>query len=256
MPTGQEISNSKGASASGPRPMSSALATVLAIASNALENESLTSAALPSGARAALEARGRELDGALTSPRPDKVRSIVAGLGTMPARSEDDPTKARFIVDQFIAICSDVPEWALTRAAWAFLRNEAGTGFRPAAGELRAFAMRRVDELRIERHKLDRVLRVRLAPPEKPASPERRKALANMLRNAAQEFGLRDIEGERSRGVKVADIGPREPETRAQAAQKVAQGFSHLRGPLTVSAELQASLDERFELSARKAEAS
>jgi hypothetical protein len=241
MQTKQQVPVSHKTSAREPQPMSVTLSSALAIATNALGSGDLTNATLSTGVMTALETRLRELTVALEPPRPDKVRSIIAGLGTMPSRTEDDPAVQRFTVDQFFAVCCDVPEWALESAAWAFLKNEAGSIFRPSAGEFRAFAMRKVHRLNAERHELAAVLRAKLAPPAKPVSAEDRKKLGAMLREAVDGFRMRDIEAERERGVKVSDIASPKPEPGADAARKVAEGFQHLQRPLTVSSALMAS---------------
>lgn len=174
-----------------PRPMSIQLSNALAIASNALGAGALTETALPSGARLGLETRLRELSAALEFPRPDRVRSIVTNLGTMPSRAEDDPAVQRFVLEQYVAICSDVPEWALDWAAWQFLKHETGNGFRPTGGELRELAMRRVVGLDAERQKIDAVLRAKIAPGGKTIDADRRKELADMLRAAGEDLASR-----------------------------------------------------------------
>jgi hypothetical protein len=138
---------------------------------------------LPAGARNGLETRSRELQNALEMPHPDRVRAIIAQLATMPSRTEDDPAKRRLAFDQYLVICSDVPEWALEWSVMAFLRNETGqSSFRPTAGEVRSFAMRRVQGVIAERHKIETVLRAKIAPPKKAIDAEKRKQLADMMR--------------------------------------------------------------------------
>jgi hypothetical protein len=123
-----------------------------------------------------------ELNRALEPCPIDRSRSIIAELASMPSRGEDDPAKRRMLFEQYLAICSDVPEWALRSAVMAFLRNEAGAKFRPTAGELRSFAMRKVEGVAAERARLRAVLAAEVAPRSKPIDAGRRKQLADMLR--------------------------------------------------------------------------
>jgi len=190
-PAKQEVSTLPSVSPRAPQPMSIQLSNALSIAANAAGAGDLTEATLPSGARLGLQTRLRELAAALEFPRQDRVRSIITNLGTMPTKAEDDPAVQRFVLEQYVAICSDVPEWALDWAAWQFLKQEAGTGFRPSAGELRAFAMRRVEGLIAEQQRIDAVLRAKIAPGGKPIDAERRKELADMLRSAGEDLAAR-----------------------------------------------------------------
>jgi hypothetical protein len=240
MQTGQEISKVQTTIRAAPRSTSIQLANALSIALNALVGGGMTEAALPSGARLGLETRSRELAAALAPPRPEKVRSLLAQLGTLPSRDEDDPTVRLMLVEQYVVACSDVPEWALEWAVWAFIKNEAGgSQFRPTAGELRSFAMRRVSDVIAERQKIESVLR---APaPVKLIGPEDRKRMADMLREAAEAFRMRDLEVEQKRGARELEVVRRAQETIEEAARKVDDAFSHIQGPLTVSDELRVS---------------
>jgi hypothetical protein len=165
--------------------MSIQLAHALARALNALVDGEMTEASLPNGARIGLETRLRELMSALELPRPQRVRAIVAQLATMPGRTESDPEKRRLEFEQYLAIVADVPEWALEWSVMAFLKNETGNApFRPTAGEVRSFAMRRVEGVIAERQRIERVLRAKIAPPSKTIDPEKRKQLADLMRKA------------------------------------------------------------------------
>lgn len=188
MQTGQEISHLKGANAGAPQPMSPQLATALAIACNALSVDGrLSAAACPAAARAALAARHAELSHALAPAPIDRIRAIVAALASMPTREEADPAKRRLLFEQYLAICSDVPEWALRAAVQAFLSHEAGTAFRPTCGALRAYALRRAEPYLAEQRRLRAALAAPIAPAGKPIDAARRKQLADMLRAAVRE---------------------------------------------------------------------
>jgi hypothetical protein len=194
MPRDHEVSTLAQASRE-PGPLPRALAIAVDRALSALGAD--CPAPLSAGHRTGLMTRRAELAGALKPATGDEIRATIAGLSTMRAAVEEDAAAQDFVFAQFKAICADVPLWALQEAVLAYLRHEAGNGWRPTAGELRATAMRRVAALREEEARIERALTAKIAPAGKPLDPARRKELGAMLRQAAEGFSLREREAAR-----------------------------------------------------------
>lgn len=169
-----------------PHPMSQALDIALARAVMAIEEGSLSAQALPEGARLGLATRARELDASLARAHADAIKKILATIADMPTKVETDAAKLRFALERDVSDLSEFPEWALAAAARAYRKGEVGDGhWRPTAGDLASYARQRVAAHRREREKIGQVLRARMTPPQKAASPEQRKRVADGLRELA-----------------------------------------------------------------------
>lgn len=201
MPTGQDIAISSAA----PQALPLDLQSTLNRAFNAVRAGDLNADDLPSEAREALKIRRNALATALAAPGADFVRKILAGIFAMPNRAQEDPRVERLVVEQYLAVLGDVPRWALEWAVWAFVRGDAGAGFRPSPAELRTFAMRRVEPFLVERHCIDAVLIARIAPPKKSLNVEDRKRLGGMMRQLGADVAMGGLAAEKQRGGFVAD---------------------------------------------------
>lgn len=174
-----------------PRPASQALHMALSVAFSALDNDSLTEAALPSGARVGLAARLRALDESLAPASREAILSVLASVSFLPTKTETDPAnvKAFLSIEAADLEVSGLPAWSLEAAARAYRLGEVGDGhWRPTAGDLASYARQRVAAHRREREKIGQVLRARLTSPQKSASPEQRQRVAEGLRELSAKL--------------------------------------------------------------------
>lgn len=170
-----------------PAPLAREFAASLSLAANREGSDgSIGAELLPALLRHALMRRREILAAALQAAPREKILAVLASLDGMVTRAENDLGEAKFAVRRDIEDLVGLPLWALEAAAAAFRRGDVGQGkFRPTAGELRCDARQRVQAYAEELAKIERVLRARVEPPKREPDPERRKALAAMLRAAA-----------------------------------------------------------------------
>lgn len=189
----QELQPSSPVSRTEPHPASQALGLALSRAASALTNGELPPDALPSAARHGLQNRLADLRVALAPAKPDAVRAILLTLADMPTKGESDPAKLRYSLELAVSDLEGLPEWALASAARAYRRGEIGDGhWRPTAGELAKLARERLLDWHKEASQIDAVLTARIEPGSKPIDADRRKRLADMLREAAAGLVDRD----------------------------------------------------------------
>ena len=168
-----------------PEPMTRALEASLARALSAVEDDGrLSAVTLPSEARDALMVRRDRLRSAMAPTGPARTAAILATLSGMSYRGEPEQKMVTFLAKQDVTDLCTLPEWALERACQAYRLAEIGDGhWRPTAGELRTYVLRKCEPWHVELEKLRRVLTApRLdAPRSPPATPEQRAKMRSMF---------------------------------------------------------------------------
>lgn len=168
-----------------PPAMGAAERRALARAVNLAGSKSLTEDMIRREVVDAFRARAAELEQRLKPAEPDAIAAVLASLDRMVDRREVDAAEAEFAVRVAVGDLGSAPEFALAEAARDFRCHVVGDGkFRPTTGELRKRAAEIAAPHFAELAQI-RGLRLDHLPARKPVDPERRKALAEMLRRAA-----------------------------------------------------------------------
>ncbi len=129
------------------------------------------------------------------------------------------------LVDDFARLLGGQPLWAIDAACLAILRS--GAKFRPTAPEILDRATREAAPARAELADITIVLDADIY--RAPDPTERKRVLARFKEMIAECGLCQPLDHKQG------------PQTRSEARQAVAEGFAHLRGPLSVSTELAAS---------------
>jgi hypothetical protein len=157
---------------------------------------------------ARFEARSRALEDALRPAPRSRILALLAPLDAMIARRIDDSSEARALAQVEFEVLADLPAFALEGTVRAFVKGEKGDGhFRPMPGELRQEALRRCEPLRLERHRLEKVIEASRRPAKEKLSAERRSELAQMLRRAVPQ-AIRDLQAELGASAKPPSATP------------------------------------------------
>ena len=133
----------------------------MSVGLEAIEMGNLHREVVPSGALASLKVRRSTIEASLISASPDAraIGAVLASLGGMQARTLADPDEARAVLMQAIEDLSDVPLWALERAAKAYRKGDVGDGkWRPTPGELCIEARRQMAPVKGELYRLRKLL--------------------------------------------------------------------------------------------------
>lgn len=175
-----------------------------------------------------LQVRASALDHWLR-PAGDSALDEITAIFMMPAKSvEAGDAKARMrLYERDLA---DVPLFALSKACSDFRQGRAGDGWRPTQTDIRKQAEQHSQPFRAERLKIGNVLAATII--DIRDNPERRKAIADKLREVARSVSMEGKRAEYRRLGRTFDEEQERPESPTEALERLkAENES---GPMTL----------------------